>query len=349
MNKTSLSRQISFTNSACRKDASNLAVSLLSLRFTANLKRTLISLFIVGEALLSLWGEEVDSSSSSAKMEAAEQQYQRLLELDDDALQKIDEWIRSSQRPNALETETIVLTGKINRAVQPVKEAYKTFLSAHPNHAQAQLTFASFLSDIGEEQSALPHLKKAVEINPRLPAAWNNLANYYGHNGNVKKAFACYEKAIALNPQEPLYYHNFGAVVFLFRNDAKEYYQLTNTEVFDKALSLYKKALKLDPKNFDLAEDIAQTYYGIKTSNQPSKMARPQEALDAWQYAASLAPSEFEKQGVRIHLARVYLEMENSEQAKGELNQVTLPIYQTLKEQVGKHILEFQSFQSQEN
>lgn len=313
------------------------------------MKHTLIFLFIIGGALLPLCGQEADSSSSSAKTEPAEQQYQRLLELDDAILQKISEWILASQRPDALETETIALTGKINREIQLVKEAYKTFLSAHPNHAQSRLTFASFLSDVGEEQAALPHLQKAVEINPHLPAAWNNLANYYGHNANGKEAFACYEKAIALNSKEPLYYHNFGAVVFLFRNDAREYYHLTNIEVFDKTLSLYKKALELDPKNFDLAEDIAQTYYGIKTSDQPSKMARPQEALDAWQYAASLAPSDFEKQGVRIHLARIYLEMENSEQAKRELNQVTLPVYQTLKEQVGKHILEFQSSQSQEN
>ena len=349
MNKTTLSKQIIFTNFACREDASNLAIFLQFFRLAANLKRTLISFCIIGGALLPLWGQEADSSSSSTETKLAEQKYRRLLELDDAALQKIDEWIRSSQRPNALETETIALAGKINRAVQPVKEAYETFLSAHPNHAPARLTFASFLSDIGEEQSALPHLQKAVEINPHLPAAWNNLANYYGHNGNGKEAFACYEKAIALNPQEPLYYHNFGAVVFLFRNEAGEYYQLTNAEVFDKTLSLYKKALELDPKNFDLAEDIAQTYYGIKTSDQPSTMARPQEALDAWQYAASLAPSEFEKQGVRIHLARVYLEMENSEQAKRELNQITLPVYQTLKEQVGKHIPGFQSSQSQEN
>ena len=349
MNKNDLSKQTNFPNAARWWDASSLAISRQFFRRAANVKRTLIFLFIIGRALSPLQGQDATPFPTPTETKLAEQKYRRLLELDDAALQKIDEWIRSSQRPNALETETIVLAGKINREIQPVKEAYETFLSAHPNHVQARLTFASFLSDIGEEQAALPHLQKAVEINPRLPAAWNNLANHYGHNSNGKKAFACYEKAIALNPQEPLYYHSFGAVVFLFRNEAKEYYQLTNTEALDKALSLYKKALELDLENFDLAEDIAQTYYGIRTSDQPSKMARPHAALAAWQYAAALAPSEFEKQGVRIHLARVYLEMENSEQAKRELNQVTLPVYQTLKERVGKHIPGFQSSQSQED
>ena len=347
MNKNDPSK---LANSARRRDIWKIAVSLQFCRLAAKVKRILIGLSIIGMVLLSLQGQEADSSPMPAETELAEQKYRRLLDLDDAALQKIDEWIRSSQRPDALETETIALAGRINREIQPVKEAYETFLSAHPNHAHARLSFASFLSDIGEEQAALPHLKKAAEINPHLPAAWNNLANYYGHNGNGKESFACYEKAIALNPQEPMYYHNFGAVVFLFRKDARERYQLTQTEVFDKALSLYKKALELDPKNFDIAEDIAQTYYGIRTSDQSSnKMARPQAALAAWQYAAALAPSEFEKQGVRIHLARVHFEMGNSDQAKGELKQVTLPVYQSLKEQVGKHLPGFPDSKSQEN
>lgn len=346
MNKNNPDKQV---NSACRLDILKVAVSLLFFHLALNVKRTLIFLFIIGGVLSTLRGQDATPSPTPAGSKLVEQQYQRLIELDDAALQEIDEWIRSSQRPDALETETIALAGKINRAIQPVKEAYKAFLSAHPNHAPARLIFASFLSDIGEEQAALPHLQKAVEINPRLPAAWNNLANYYGHNGNGKKAFACYEKAIAIDPREPMYYHNFGAAVFLRRRDAEEYYQLTNAKVFDKALSLYKKALELDPKNFDLAEDIAQTYYGIRSSAQDSKMARPKEALAAWQYAASLAPSGFEKQGVRIHLARVHFEIGNSEQAKQELKQVTLPVYQTLKEQVGKHIPGFQSSQSRKN
>ncbi len=289
------------------------------------------------------------SPATPAETDPTEQKYRRLLELDDAALQKIDEWIRSSQRPNASETEPITLTGKINREIQPVKEAYKAFIAAHPNHARARLAFASFLSDAGGEQAALPHLQKAVEIDPSLPAAWNNLANYYGHNGNVKKAFAHYEKAIALNPQEAVYYHNFGTTVFLFRKDARERYQITQSEVFDKVLALYKKALELDPKNFDLAEDIAQTYYGIRTAGKSPKMARPQAALKAWKYAASLAPSDFEKQGIGIHLARTYLEMGNSEQAKRELEQVTLPIYKTLKERVGRRIPVLQPSKSQDN
>ena len=281
---------------------------------------------------------EAQSTEPSEKTDPIEQEYQRILELDDTALTKIDEWIRATQRPDAAEAESIAIIGKIKAQITPVKEAYEAFIKKNPKHARALLTYASFLTDIGEERSALPHLIKATEVDPRLPAAWNNLANHYGHHGEVKKAFTHYEKAIEISPQESVYYHNFGTTVFLFRKDVKEHYNITENEVFDKALALYKKAQEYDPKNFDLAEDIAQTYYGIRTTDSPSKLARPQEALKAWKLAASLAPAEFEKQGVFIHLARVYIDLGDLTKAKAQLQQVQLPIYRELRDRVGKRV-----------
>lgn len=274
----------------------------------------------------------------SEKPDPIEEEYYRILELDDAALTKIDEWIRASQRPDASEAGSIALAGRIKAEIAPVREAYEQFLKKHPNHARALLTYASFLTDIGVEREALPHLLKATEADPTLPAAWNNLANYYGHNGDVKKAFGHYEKAISLSPNEAVYYHNFGTSVFLFRKDVKEHYGITETEVFDKALELYGKALKLSPNNFDLAEDIAQTYYGIRTSDSPSKMARPDEAIRAWRHAESVAPADFEKQGVYIHLARAYIDKGDFAKAQRELDRVELPIYQELKDRVGRRV-----------
>ncbi|MCS1411028.1 MAG: Photosystem I assembly protein Ycf3 [Verrucomicrobia subdivision 3 bacterium] len=285
-------------------------------------------------------GQAASPASPATETNLIEQEYFRILELDDAALKKIDEWIRASQRPDASEAKTITLGGRINNAIKPVKEAYEAFIKAHPDHVHVRLAFASFLTDIGEEHAALPHLKKAIESDPALPAAWNNLANYYGHNGEIKKAFTHYEKAIEINPKESVYYHNFGTTVFLFRKDVKEHYQITESEVFDKALTLYQKALELDPKNFDLAEDIAQIYYGIRTTDSPSQMARPKEALKAWKRAESLAPGDFEREGVVIHLARTHIDMGNFKAARREIDRVTLPIYKELKEQVSRRIPE---------
>ncbi len=294
-------------------------------------------------ASLGLFGQETTSPDPAEAIDPVETAYQQLLELDDAALKKIDEWIRASQRPDAKEADTIALAGKIQAEIAPVHEAYKLFIKTHPTHARAHLTYASFLTDIGKEDESLSLLIKATELDPNLPAAWNNLANYYGHFGEVKKAFGHYERAIEIAPKESVYYHNFGTTVFLFRKDVREHYQITEEEVFDKALKLYEKALALDPKNFDLAEDIAQTYYGIRTQDVPSRMARPAAALKAWRYAETLAPSDFEKQGVFVHKARALIELMQFNDARQQLEQVNLPIYRELRDRVGRRVPGYQA------
>ena len=84
-----------------------------------------------------------------------------------------------------------------------------------------------------------------------------------------------YAKAIELDPAESVYYQNLATTVYLFRKDAKEFYDINEQQVFDKSLALYHKAVQLDPDNFPLATDYAQSYYGIRP-------LRTNDALVAW-------------------------------------------------------------------
>ena len=228
-----------------------------------------------------------------------EQAFERLLALDDEAQAEVDRWIRDN---NAFAEQgggipDAELNIKILNRFNGVRTNYLAFLAAHTNHVRAYLAYASFLGDIGSEAESLQYMEAARDLEPGNPAAWNNLANYHGHRGDVKKAFDYYAKAIELDPTEPVYYHNYGTTVFLFRKDAREHFGITEQEVFDKALALYAEAIKLDPEDFPLATDIAQTYYGIKPP-------RTNEAFTAWNYAMSIARDQIERDGVHIHLAR---------------------------------------------
>jgi tetratricopeptide (TPR) repeat protein len=176
-------------------------------------------------------------------------------------------------------------------------------------------------------------LEKALELDPKNPAVYNNLANIYGHDGPTKKAFEFYAKAIELNPFESVYYHNFGTTVYLFRKDAREYYGITEQQVFDKALELYAKAMKLDPTNFPLASDIAQTYYGIKPT-------RTEDALRAWTNALAIANDEVEREGVYLHFARHKLHAERFDEARTHLKAVTNEMYTDLKKRLARNIEE---------
>ena len=262
-----------------------------------------------------------------------EKEYEQLLADDDAAQAEADRLIQGN---NSLQQKGVSIPAyemgvRVAQRLEPVRKKYLDFLKRHPNHARARLAFGSFLNDTGQEEEGVAQWEQAREIDPKNPAAWNNLANYYGHRGPVTNAFKYYEQAIELNPKESVYYHNFGNTVYLFRVDAMEMYHLTEKQVFDRALELLGKAIELDPENFILAQDVAQTYYGIRPP-------RVKEALAAWQYALKLAKDDLQREGIYIHLARNQMSVGDFASAHQNLNLVTNEVYKVLKDRLVRNL-----------
>lgn len=277
-----------------------------------------------------------------------ERAYRKLLESDEDAHDEVDKWIREN---NAFAEKGAGLSArdlndKIDQRFEVVLKAYDDFLRQHPDHARARLAYGSFLNESGKDFDAMVQWERARELDPGNPAAWNNLADYYSHRGPVRKSFEYLAKAIELNPKEPVYYHNLATVVFLFRKDALEQYHLADEQqVFRRALELYVQARKLDPTNFTLATDLAQTYYYLKppAASDPKAAAQAagqlvDEGLRAWKDAAKIAPGEVERQGVCIHMARVCVSNQRFAQARTCLEQVTDPTLAGLRERIEKNL-----------
>src|SRR5262249_19137371 len=115
------------------------------------------------------------------------------------------------------------------------------------------------------------------------------------------------------------------------RKDAMERYKISEAEVFNKSLDLYKKAMELDPKNFVLAADFAQSYYGIRPM-------RTGDALNAWNHALGLASTDLEKEGVYLHLARVELNSGMFDEAQKHLDLVKISDLDDLKTRLQKNL-----------
>jgi tetratricopeptide (TPR) repeat protein len=276
-----------------------------------------------------------EPSSVTATNDPVEIEYLKLMAMDDAATKEVDNWIKESlsfEKAGAPRDET-TLALKVEERLKPVKDAYEKFLREHPKHAEARLAYGSFLMEVHEEDAAVVQMERAREDDPKNPAAWNNLANHYGHRGPVKKAFAYYEKAIELDPKEPVYKQNFATTLYLFRKDAKEVYRIEEQQIFDRALDLYQQAMKLDPTNLVLAVDYAQTYYGIKPM-------RTNDALAAWKHAMTVAKTTDEQQGIALHLARVQLNTGRFDEALLNLNSVTNAEMAELKKRLERNWIE---------
>jgi len=281
-------------------------------------------------------------AAAPGAVDPVEKEYKLIMEADDAAQAEVDQWIRDNDAAVAkgAGVPSADLKRRIRDRFAPMRTAYEDFIQRHPDHARARVAYGSFLNDLQDEEGAQEQWEKALSLNPKDPAVYNNLANLYGHIGPVKKAFEYYAKAIELNPREPVYYHNFGTTVFLFRKDAMELYGITEQQVYDKALELYSKALKLDPDNFPLASDVAQTYYGIKP-------LRLEDALKAWTNTLALAHDEVEREGVYLHFARLKLQADRFPEVHVHLAAVTNQMYAALKNRLS-HNLDEQERKSKE-
>jgi Flp pilus assembly protein TadD len=267
----------------------------------------------------------------------AEKELAQLMAGDDAALAEVDRWIRENNAfaaQGAGESKE-ALNRRIRARLDSLRQGYEDFLRRYPDSARGHLAYGSFLSDIGDEVGAGAQYATAARLDPKNPAAWNQLANYCGEYGPITNAFLDYAKAIELDPGEPVYYQNLATTVYLYRKDAKEFYGIDEQQVFDKSLTLYRKAMQLDPQNFPLATDYAQSYYGIRPM-------RTNEALTAWTNTLQVAHDEVEREGVYLHLARIKIAVSRFAEARAHLDDVTNEALADLKRRLERSLADHQ-------
>jgi len=66
--------------------------------------------------------------------------------------------------------------------------------------ARSQVEFGINVANKGLWREAIYRWEKAVELDPKYAAAYNDLAVAYEHEGQIEKARKAYEKAIELDP-----------------------------------------------------------------------------------------------------------------------------------------------------
>jgi tetratricopeptide (TPR) repeat protein len=262
----------------------------------------------------------------------AERELRDLMIADDAALDEVNAWMNTNQIPRSDTNGIAQLRAKIKGRYDEVKQTYQGFLRNHPDSARGFLAYGSFLNDIGDEEGAKVQYENSRLLDPKNPAVWNQLANYYGEYGGLTNAFADYTEAIRLDPTEPVYYQNFATTVYLFRKDAREFYGLTEQQVFDKALGLYQQAMKLAPDDLVLATDYAESYYGIRP-------LRTNDALVAWTNCLNVCKDDNEREGVLIHLARVKIAAGRLDEAQAHLNLVTNAAFADTRKRLERNLM----------
>jgi tetratricopeptide (TPR) repeat protein len=268
----------------------------------------------------------------------AERELQKVMADERAARDEVDKWIRDN---NAFAVQGAgkspeALDRRIRARLEAVHQGYEDLLRRYPDFADGHMAYGDFLKDSGDEEAAGAQYGKAAQLDPKNPEAWNQLANYCGEYGPVTNAFTGYAKAIALNPAEPVYYQNFATTVFLFRKDAMAFYGLTEPQVFDKSLALYRQAMQQAPQDFLLAADYAESYYGIRP-------LRTNDALAAWTNVFQIAHNDVQRQSVALHLARLKTHISRFAEARAHINSATNAELAEMKRRLERSLADHES------
>jgi hypothetical protein len=94
--------------------------------------------------------------------------------------------------------------------------------------------------------------------------------------------------------------------------------------------------MQLNPQNFLLAADYAESYYGIRP-------LRTNDALGAWTNALQIARDDNEREGVYLHLARIKIAAGRFAEARVHLNDVTNAAFADVKHQIERNLAERES------
>jgi tetratricopeptide (TPR) repeat protein len=129
----------------------------------------------------------------------------------------------------------------------PAIAAMNDLLSRYPSDKRLAFLAGRWLTDQGQYGPAAAHLHRALGLDSRYAAAWNELAFCQAYSGDYSNAFAAMERYVALLPKDPNPQDSYAEILRMAGN-------------FRGALEHYQLALKIDPKYQSAQLGMADTY-----------------------------------------------------------------------------------------
>lgn len=221
------------------------------------------ALALAGSAeTLSLWGYQKEQNGEDALPD-----YRRALDLAKKAV-SLAPSLADAHRALALVYRRLDVAGASIPASGPLgEEEMRKALALNPLDAEAlYMLWATEGKPLTGDGYA--RLRKALEINPHLSAAWVDLGLAFARQGNLEDAIAAYRQALAINPRATLAYNNLGLAL----------YAQGNTE---EAMAALRQATAINPRHAK-----AHCALGLVLN----ECGKTQEAITAYRQALAINP-----------------------------------------------------------
>jgi len=104
------------------------------------------------------------------------------------------------------------LVDDLRRTSGLAQAAARAALGLAPEDFESHLSLGRSLALSREDEAALPHLERALELDPSSNLAANTFAGALRRRGHAAEAIPWYERCIRLSPRSPQLYHVYGGL-----------------------------------------------------------------------------------------------------------------------------------------
>ena len=164
----------------------------------------------------------------------------------------------------------------------PALECLTNALAIYENQANYHYTIGLILEKI-EINKAIEAYQKAIELNPQLVDAYNNLGNIFLSHNHIATAEDIFRKAIIANPEHFGGYINLGNL-------------LIQNQQIDEAILCYQKALNLKPNDPNIFNNLSLAYK-LKNDQSQALFYHGFSAYTQGEYEEAI---KFYKQAIKI-------------------------------------------------
>lgn len=219
--------------------------------------------------------------------------------------------------------------GDFRQQVQALTHDYELLLRNNPQFAAGYAAYGYLLSKVDLRKEATAMLLKANQLDSDIPLVKNQLGNLLAEDGKPLQAAPYFIAAIKLEPNEPLYHYQLGTLLV----EARDEFLKANTGEWTRASldsamhEAFRRAAELAPDRFEFAYRYAESFYDLTKPDWDG-------ALKAWSALEDKAPTDIERQTMRLHAANICLKIGKTTHARALLATINEPKLQGQKQKL---------------
>lgn len=128
--------------------------------------------------------------------------------------------------------------------IEKADTGFRAVLAENIEHPDALHGMGLVAQRMGQQETGVELIRRAIAINPNGAGYWSNLGNIYQALERWDEAVAAHKEAVKRNPRHALIHQNLGSVLNLVNQPFA-------------ALPHYRQAMKLDPTSIDAVASYA--------------------------------------------------------------------------------------------